>query len=127
MAKKAADKTRNVHAVLGGDSYLAEQALEQLLQQEVGGSDRAEAVRVMRGDEVSWARVTDAARTGSLFATRRAVVVRNADAIKGEGDELLAYLEDPTPDAALIVLATKPDKRRTPWRQLVDRAASVVP
>ena len=68
----------------------------------------------------------EAAGTGSLFATRRAVVVRNADAIKGEGEELLAYLEDPAPGVALVLMAVKPDKRKTLWKKIVD-AATVVP
>ncbi len=43
---------------------------------------------MLRGDEVGWAGVLDAARTRSLFAPRRAVVVRGADALavdEGEG------------------------------------------
>ena len=107
--------------IAGADSYLAEQALEALLQQSVG-SDRSEAVQVFRGDEAGWGRIVEAARTGSLFATRRAIVVRNADAVKGEGDEVGAYLEDPAPDAALILLTTKPDKRKTLWKRIFDKA-----
>ena len=86
------------------------------------GGDRADAVQVLRGDEASWARVMEAARTGSLFATRRAVVVRGADALKGEGDELGAYLDDPSPEALLVFMAARPDKRRTVWKRLLERA-----
>jgi DNA polymerase III subunit delta len=86
------------------------------------GADRSDSVVVLRGDETSWGRVLDAARTGSLFATRRAVVVRGADGLKGEGDELAAYLDDPSPDARLIFMAARPDKRRTVWKRLLDRA-----
>ena len=64
----------------------------------------------------------EAARTGSLFATRRAVVVRGADALKGEGDELGAYLDDPSPEALLVFMAARPDKRRTVWKRLLERA-----
>ena len=113
-----------MHAVVGADSFLAEQALESLLQSTVG-SDRDDSVQVFRGDEASWSRVLEAARTGSLFATRRAVVVRNAEAIKGEGDEVVGYLDDPAPDAALILMAVKPDKRKKPWKAVLDRANTV--
>jgi len=68
--------------------------------------------------------VLEAARTGSLFASRRAVVVRGADGIKGEGDELPAYLDDPSPDARLVFMAGKPDKRKTVWKKLLERAQS---
>ena len=62
-----------IHVVAGGDSYLAEEALESLTAAAVG-DDRADSLQVFRGDETTWARVVEAARTGSLFATRRAVV-----------------------------------------------------
>lgn len=110
--------------MVGADSYLAELALEGLLQAAVG-EERADAVQVFRGDETTWPRVLEAARTGSLFATRRAVVVRNADAIKGEGDEVEAYLADPAPGAALILMSAKFDKRKKPWKTVLDRAQTV--
>ena len=114
-----------IHVVAGADSYLAEEALESLLAAAVG-NDRADSVQVFRGDESNWTRVAEAARTGSLFASRRAVVVRNADALKGDGEEMVAYVEDPAPDAALILLAAKPDKRKTVWKRVLE-AAEVVP
>lgn len=114
-----------IHLIAGGDSYLAEEALEALITAAVG-ADRADSVQVFRGDETAWSHVVEAARTGSLFASKRAVVVRNADALKGDGEEMVAYLADPAPDAALILLAAKPDKRRTVWKRLMERA-SVVP
>ncbi len=89
------------------------------------GDERADAVQVFRGDETTWPRVLEAARTGSLFATRRAVVVRNADAIKGEGEEVEGYLDDPAPGAALILMAVKFDKRKKPWKAVLDRAQAV--
>jgi len=110
--------------VVGSDSYLAEQALESLLQAAVG-DERADAVQVFRGDETTWPRVLEAARTGSLFAARRAVVVRNADAIKGEGEEVSGYLDDPAPGTALILMAAKPDKRKTLWKKILGRAHEV--
>ena len=61
----------------------------------VGAGDRADSVQVFRGDESTWAQVVEAARTGSLFASRRAVVVRNADALKGDGEEMVAYVRGP--------------------------------
>jgi len=82
-----------VHAIVGDrafDSFLAEEALEALLAEAVG-KERADAVEAFRGEEATWARVFDAARTRSLFAAQRAVVVRDADALKGEPDGLDAF------------------------------------
>jgi DNA polymerase III subunit delta len=126
-----------VHLVLGEDSYLAEEALERILAAAIG-DDRNDALSVLQGDEVKWEAVVAAARSGSLFATRRAVVVRRADAIRGpkaedeaavleaarkskpraEEDPVLRYLEDPSPDCTLVLLAVKPDRRRNPWKRL---------
>jgi DNA polymerase-3 subunit delta len=82
-------------------------------------------VQIFRGDETGWSRVLEAARTGSLFATRRAVVLRNADAVKGEGEELEGYLDDPAPGVALILMAVKPDKRKKAWKTILDHAKVV--
>jgi DNA polymerase-3 subunit delta len=116
-----------VQAIVGDrayDSFLAEEALEAVLA-EVVGEERADAVEAFRGEEASWSRVLDAARTRSLFATRRAIVVRGADALKGEPDGLDAFLGDPTPGVVLILLAAKPDRRRTVWKRLLERAKVV--
>ncbi len=137
-----------VHVIVGEDSYLAEEALERILAAAIGAGDRADSLSVLYGDEVGnrgWERVANAARAGSLFATRRAVVVRRADLIKGpKGDEaeaaspaaedgrrkprksdvdpavepVLSYLAEPAPDATLVLMAAKPDRRRLPWSRL---------
>ncbi len=120
MAKKAA----RVFLILGPDSYLAEEALERLLVEHVG-AERGEAVQVLRGDECSWSRVLDSARMRSLFAERRVVVVRNADALKGAEDELAGYLADPNPDVSLVFLAAKPDRRRSAWKTLQAGAQTI--
>lgn len=121
-------KSAGVYAVVGGkafDSYAAEQAVEKILAEAVGG-DRADAVELLRGDETGWGRVIEAARTGSLFAPRRAVVVRGAESLKGEGADMLAYLEDPAPRVALVLVAAKVDKRRAVWKAITDRATVTV-
>jgi DNA polymerase-3 subunit delta len=108
----------------GYDSFLAEQALEQALRAAVG-DERQDAVQVLRGEESSWARVLDAARSRSLFSPRRAVVVRGAEGLKGEGEEIGAYLADPTPGVTLVLLAAKLDRRRSVWKRLSDGAQVV--
>lgn len=128
-----------VQAIVGEDSYLAEAALEQLLADAVGG-DQQESVRVVYGDEARWEDVLAAARAGSLFATRRAVVVRRAELLKyasapqddgeakgkGKGrpeqDPVEGYLAAPAADATLVLVAAKPDKRRRPWKALLAAA-----
>jgi DNA polymerase-3 subunit delta len=119
-----ARKAAAVFAIVGTDSYLAEEALERVLDAAVG-KDRSDSVQLLRGDETTWPRVLDAARMRSLFAPRRAVVVRGAEALKGPEDDLASYLEDPTPGVTLILLAAKPDKRRMAWKKVLDKAERI--
>ena len=132
-----------IQAIVGEDSYLAEAALEQVLKDAVG-PDTRESVRVLYGDEARWEDVLAAARAGSLFAESRAVVVRRAELLKyasapqedetaGEAkgrakgrpddDPVDAYAEAPAPDATLVLVAAKPDRRRRPWKSLLAKAA----
>jgi DNA polymerase-3 subunit delta len=118
--KKAA-ASAGVHAILGPDAHLAEEGLAKLLEAAVG-SERGDAVEALRGDETTWGRLIETARTGSLFAPRRAVVVRGADGLKGDGEEIAGYLDDPSPGVTLIFMAPKVDKRKPVWRLVLDRA-----
>lgn len=111
-----------MHAVVGAESFLAEEALEAILRSAIG-PDRESGLQVLRGEETNWARLVDNVGMGSLFAERRAVVVRNAEALKGDGEEIGAYLEDPTPGVTLVLLAAKPDRRTKVWKRVLDRAA----
>jgi len=118
-------KAAGVYAVVGGkafEPYAAEQAVERIVAAAVGEGPAHDAVEVLRGDETSWGRVVEVARTGSLFAPRRAVVVRGADALKGEGSEMAAYLDDPPPGVTLVLVAAKADKRKAVWKTVTDRA-----
>jgi DNA polymerase-3 subunit delta len=109
-----------VQAIVGEDTYLAEEALERVLAAAVG-DDRQDALSVFHGDEAKWEEVLAAARTGSLFAPSRAVVVRRAEQLKGDDEAILEYAEDPAPDATLVLMAAKPDRRRNPWKKLLPK------
>lgn len=124
MAKAKAGPAPGVHVVLGGrvyDSFLADQHCSRVVEAAVG-PPTGETLVLLRGEETSWARLCDELRTGSLFAQKRAVVVRNAEALKGDGAEVESYLDDPTPGVTLVLLAAKVDKRKNPWKRIVDRA-----
>ena len=110
-----------IQAIVGEDTYLAEEALERVLADAIG-DDRQDALQVFHGDEAKWEDVLAAARTGSLFAPRRAVVVRRAELLKGDEDGAAGYAEQPAPDATLVLVAAKPDRRRNPWKKLLSKA-----
>ncbi len=109
-----------VFAVVGEDTFLAERQLGALLDED-GGAPR-DGLELLRGDECTWNKVLDLARTQSLFASRRAVVVRAAEGLKGGDAGLQAYLDAPNPDVTLIFMLGKVDKRLSVWRRLLERA-----
>jgi DNA polymerase III subunit delta len=143
VAKKAPGRPAPVHVVLGEDTYLAEETLERILADAIG-AERAEGLTVLYGDEVRWEGVLQAARAGSLFTNRRAILVRRAELLRYEGqragkpeedrpdgppsgrargkpaaeDAVGRYLDAPAPDATLVLVAAKPDRRRNPWKRL---------
>jgi DNA polymerase-3 subunit delta len=49
-------------------------------------------------------------------------VVRRADQLKGEEERILAYVEDPAPDVTLVLMAEKPDRRRSVWKRVLAKA-----
>jgi DNA polymerase-3 subunit delta len=110
-----------IQAIVGEDTYLAEEALERVLAAAIG-DDRQDALQVLHGDEARWEDVLAAARTGSLFAPRHAVVVRRAELLKGDEEAAGPYADDPAPDATLVLVAAKPDRRRNPWKRLLPKA-----
>ncbi|HXK10315.1 MAG TPA: DNA polymerase III subunit delta [Vicinamibacteria bacterium] len=110
-----------VHVVLGEDTYLAEQAVERILDASIG-EDRREGLSSLDGDEERWEDVVSTARTGSLFVSRRAIVVRRADHLDGDEAKLAAYVSDPAPGVTLVLVAGKPDRRRNPWKKLLGQA-----
>jgi DNA polymerase-3 subunit delta len=123
------------------DSFLADRALESYLSRWLG-EERGEALQILYGDETSWSAVLDAVRTRSLFSSRRVVVVRYAERLRGAGRgpqseetedggsdtaarlarDLGAYLDDPTPGVGLVLISAKPDRRKRHFKLLLERA-----
>ncbi len=123
MAARSTARAAQVYAIVGEDSYLAESALADLLETAIGG--QASALQALRGDETTWVRLLDAARSRSLFAERRALVVRGAEGLKGSDEGLARFLDAPNPDVTLVLLAAKVDRRKGAWRLLNERAQIV--
>ena len=94
--------TRPVY-LLQGEDFLADEALERI-RSEVG-ADRLSEVTFEATAES--AEITSALQTSSLLGGSRLVIVRDADQLKKEqADALLAYLEEPSPDSVLVLIAS---------------------
>lgn len=88
--------------LLQGEDFLADEALERI-RAEVG-SDHLSEMTFDASAEI--AEIITALQTSSLLGGRRMVVVRGADGLKKEQAEaLLAYLEEPSPDSVLVLIA----------------------
>jgi DNA polymerase-3 subunit delta len=123
---RSAGASSPIQAIVGVDTYLSEQALTRLLDSTLGpGGDRDESLTVLYGDEARWEEIVASAQTGSLFVSKRAIVVRRADQLKGDEERILAYAEDPAPDVTLVLMAPKPDRRRKVWKGVLAKARTI--
>jgi len=92
----------NAVYLLSGEAFLADEALDRV-RAEAGTDPLSE---LSFGPEAEPAEVIEALTTSSLLGGRRLVILRGADSLKkAQADALLAYLEDPSPDSVLVVIA----------------------
>lgn len=92
--------------VEGGDPTLVAEAVAAVVSQLVGEDDRSLAVEDHGGEEIDLAAVADACATPPFLVSRRVVVIRDIGRFSTEDvSPLLAYLEDPLPTTALVLVA----------------------
>jgi DNA polymerase-3 subunit delta len=89
--------------LLAGESYLAEEALDRIRAEE-----QTDPLGETTFDATSEsAQVLEALTTPSLLGGRRLIVLRDADQLtKDQAAPMLAYLEAPTSDACLVLIAS---------------------
>ena len=107
---------------LGAEAYQARRCREALLDRVLGPDGRESGFTNYDLEESSLAQIVDDARSLSLFAAQRVILVSNAEAAlprgKSEEDEqaagasgaaaeLAAYLKDPSPGVVLVIAAAR--------------------
>jgi len=108
---------------LGAEAYQGRQCREALLDAMLGAGERENSMAQYDLTETSLAQVVDDARSLSLFAAQRVILVSNAETAlpRGRADEqddaespaaggvgeLVAYLKDPSPGVVLLLEATR--------------------
>ena len=106
---------------LGAEAYQGRRCRQALLDAALGPGDRENSLAQYDLSESSLAQIVDDARSLSLFASERAIVVTNAEAAlpRQKSDEeddpgsatsaadLAAYLKDPSPGVTLLFQATR--------------------
>jgi DNA polymerase-3 subunit delta len=97
-----------VHLLKGSDPVLLADATRDLVTRIIGGADRGEVLDEFSGDDYDLGAVILAATTVSMFGDR-VVVARNM-ARFGVDDlrPVLDYLDQPSPDASLVLVWDKP-------------------
>ena len=109
------------------EPFLAERAVERLVETYVDPSMRDLAYTVFRADECKPEEIVLEAQTAPFLAERRVVLVRGAEVYNAEtrGKRLLLYLESPCDSTLLILVSSKADKR-TKFYKLCEKNGIVV-
>jgi len=98
----------------GDDDYLKNEELRRLIDAAIDPATRDFNLEFLRGAEVDATTLGSIAGTPPMMAERRAVVVREVNALRKDARAVLdAYLERPAPDALIVVVSgagIKPDK-----------------
>lgn len=127
LARLKRQELAPAYLLLGTEAYELRRLREALTRAALGEDSREEGVTRYDLQENSLAEVVDDARAMSLFATRRLILISNAEAVlprgraaadeeggenegsAGSAELLAAYLRDPAPDVVLVFEATRYD------------------
>jgi len=97
----------------GEEAFLLDETLNRLVSAVVEESARDFNLLVLSGKEVDVTSLMDTARTFPVFASRRMIVVKQAQQLNAAQLELLShYISDPVPECCLVFCADKIDKRK---------------
>lgn len=110
----------------GEEPFLVERAARLLLDRAIDPSLKDFNFNCFFGNESKGVEIVDAAQTLPMFAERRAVLVKRAEALKADALEvLLPYVRDPVPTTCLILTGTKIDQRKKIFLELKKQGALV--
>jgi len=97
----------------GEETFLIERSVRQLLERAIDPSLKDFNFNVFYGNETKGVEILDAAQTLPMFAERRAVLVKRADALKADTlDSLLPYVRNPAATTCLVFTGAKIDQRK---------------
>lgn len=116
------DEPLPVYLVKGGDEQLVEEGFLKLLTDLVGDEDRSLVIEDLTDatndrDEIDVGAIVDACRTPPFLTSRRVIVFRKAWRLgPPEAEAIVAYLEDPSPTAVLVLEGTSHQRSQLPTR-----------
>jgi len=101
-----------VYCLHGEDDYRREEALTQLINALLTEGARDLNLEQIRPEEAGTGSILGGARTYPFLSTHRVILIRGAEALSREQqEEVLAYLNDPSPTTCLVLSAARLDLR----------------
>jgi DNA polymerase-3 subunit delta len=108
-----------LYFIFGEEEYLVECAVQRLVEKIVSPDFRDFNFTVFYGKEVRSEQILDAAMTLPMFAQRRVILVKRGDELSADVlDQLVTYLQNPSPESCLVFQAGKIDQRRKFFQEL---------
>ena len=97
----------------GDEPYLMEKGIGRLLERLVDPASRDFNLNIYYGPECKGEEIADTAQTLPMFAEWRVVLVKRGEALSASAlDQLLAYVQNPSPSTCLIIQGEKIDQRK---------------
>lgn len=110
--QKKTDTSPGVLVIYGEDAFLVSQECEKRVSEILTPDERAMALYEPRADQANIADVLDELRTVPFLASRRVVLVKDAESfIKDNADALEKYIDNPSASGVLIFTVLSWDKR----------------
>lgn len=128
MAKKStkSNTPQGLHVIFGEDAFLVSKECEKMLDSILAPDQRAMALYEPKAEQATITDVLDELRTLPFLAPKRVVLIKGAEPfVKANADQLMTYLDDPSPSGILIMTVTSWDKR-TRFHKKIQKTGALV-
>ncbi len=120
------DIIKPVYYLYGDDDYLRDESLRRLKEAVLRGAIPDFNYDIFHCGEFEVSAVLSALSTYPVMAERRLVVMKEAERLKrGDEEELIPYVESPSPTAVLVMIGRDADRRKKLF-SLLSKAGALV-
>jgi DNA polymerase-3 subunit delta len=114
-----------IYFLFGEESYYIDQVVDYIEKHVLNESERAFNFQVLYGKEVDAMQVMESARRLPMMANHQLIIVKEAQQLSSFG-KLEDYFKNPTPSTILVLAYkhSKPDKRKTVFKELIASKSS---